>query len=66
MMTPYEKFRSLHQPSQYLNPGINLQQLDAIAFSINDNEATKQLKEAKQQLFKNDKGYHPGGRGNPW
>ena len=52
MMTPYEKFRSLHQPSQYLKPGINLQQLDAIAFSINDNEAAKQLKEAKQQLFK--------------
>jgi len=52
MMTPYEKFRSLHQPSQYLKPGINLKQLDAIAFSINDNESAKQLKEAKQQLFK--------------
>lgn len=52
MMTPYEKFRSLHRPSQYLKPGINLKQLDAIAFSINDNEAAKQLKEAKLQLFK--------------
>jgi transposase InsO family protein len=52
MMTPYEKFRSLHESGQYLKPGITLKQLDAIAFSINDNEAARQLKEAKQQLFK--------------
>jgi len=52
MMTPYEKFRSLHQPSQYLKPGINLKQLDAIAFSINDNESAKQFKEAKNNSLK--------------
>ena len=52
MMTPYEKFKSLDQPRQYLKPDITMNQLDAIALAINDNEAAKQLKEAKQQLFK--------------
>jgi hypothetical protein len=51
-MTPYEKFKSLDKPSQYLKPGITFKRLDAIAISINDNEAAKQLQEAKQQLFK--------------
>ena len=52
MMTPYEKFKSLDQPSQHLKPDITMNKLGAIAFSINDNEAAKQLKDAKQQLFK--------------
>jgi len=52
MMTPYEKFLSLPNPSQYLKPGMTLKQLHAIAFAITDNEAAKRLKEAKQQLFK--------------
>jgi transposase InsO family protein len=52
MMTPYEKFKSLDKPSQYLKPGITFKRLDAIAISINDNEAAKQLQEAKQKLFK--------------
>ena len=52
MMTPYEKFKSLDQPNQHLKPDITMNQLDVIAFSINDNESAKQLKEAKQQLFK--------------
>ena len=52
MMTPYEKFKSLDQPSQHLKPDITMNKLDAIAFSINDNDAAKQLKDAKQQLFK--------------
>ena len=52
MMTPYEKFLSLPKPSQYLKPGVTLEQLHAIALGITDNEAAKWLKEAKQQLFK--------------
>ena len=52
MMTPFEKFKSLDDAHQYLKPGITMEELDAIAMSINDNEAAKQLKEAKQQLFK--------------
>jgi transposase InsO family protein len=52
MMTPYEKFKSLDKPSRYLKPGNTLKRLDAIAFSINDNEAATLLNEAKQKLFK--------------
>jgi transposase InsO family protein len=52
MMTPFEKFKSLDDAHQYLKPGITMEELDAIAMSINDNEAAQQLKDAKQQLFK--------------
>ena len=52
MMTPFEKLKSLDGAQQYLKPGITLEKLDEIAMTINDNEAAKQLKEAKQQLFK--------------
>jgi transposase InsO family protein len=51
MMTPYEKFRSLDRPSQYLKRGVTFKQLDAIALAIDDNEAARQLKQAKQKLF---------------
>ncbi len=52
MMTPFEKLKSLDETQQYLKPGITLETLDAIAMKINDNEAAKRRKEAKQQLFK--------------
>jgi transposase InsO family protein len=52
MMTPFEKLKSLDGARQYLKPGTTLEKLDEIATTINDNEAAKQLKEAKQQLFK--------------
>ena len=52
MMTPYEKFRSLPRPSQYLKRGVTLKQLDAMALEITDNESAKRLKRAKQELFK--------------
>jgi hypothetical protein len=52
MMTPFEKFKSLDEAHQYLKPGITMEELDAIAMSINDYEAAQRLKEAKQQLFK--------------
>jgi transposase InsO family protein len=52
MMTPFEKLKSLEGARQYLKPGITLEKLDEIAMTINDNEAAKRLKEAKQQLFK--------------
>jgi len=51
MMTPYEKFRSLTRASQYLKRGVTFKQLDAIALAIDDNEAARQLKRAKQKLF---------------
>ena len=52
MMTPFEKLKSLEGVRQHLSPGITLKKLDEIAMAVNDNEAAKQLKEAKQQLFK--------------
>jgi len=52
MMTPYEKFRSLSKPGQYLKKGITLKQLDAFAIEMNDNDAAEQLNSAKNQLFK--------------
>jgi transposase InsO family protein len=52
MMTPYDKFKSLPQAKQYLKPGTNFKQLDDIALAVSDNEAVRQLNEARKQLFK--------------
>lgn len=52
MMTPYEKFRSLPKPSQYLKAGITLKQLDAFSDEMTDNEAAEQLNSARDLLFK--------------
>jgi len=52
MMTPYEKLKSLPDAKQYLKLGFTLQQLDDIALAISDNEAARQLNEARKQLFK--------------
>lgn len=52
MMTPYEKFRSLSRPSQYLKPGVTLKQLDAFAREMSDNDAAEQLNLARDNLFK--------------
>ena len=51
MMTPYEKLKSLPEAQTFLKAGLTFNQLDEIARTISDNEAAKQLKEAKQQLF---------------
>ncbi len=50
-MTPYEKLRSLPQVSQYLKPGITLDELDAFAREMTDNEAAEQLNLARDNLF---------------
>ena len=50
-MTPYEKLKSLPQAYTFLKAGLTFKQLDEIAVTISDNEAAKQLTEAKQQLF---------------
>jgi len=52
MMTPYEKLKSLSDAARYLKPGMTFEQLDEIALSISDNEAVKQMNEAKRELFK--------------
>ena len=52
MKTPYDKLKSLPEVDTLLKPGITFEQLDAIALSISDNEAAKQMNEAKRKLFK--------------
>lgn len=52
MSTPYDKLKSLPDAAQYLKPGITFEQLDAIAASSTDNDAAKQMNEAKHKLFK--------------
>ena len=52
MLTPYEKFRSLPRPSQYLKPGMRLKQLDAFAKEMTDIEVAEQLNLARDNLFK--------------
>lgn len=52
MMTPYEKFRSLDRPSQYLKPGITFKMLDAFATEMTDNDAAEQLNSARDHLFR--------------
>ena len=52
MMTPYDKLKSLPNAQAFLKPGLAFEQLDAIALGISDNEAAKQMNEAKRQLFK--------------
>jgi hypothetical protein len=52
LMTPYDKFKSLPNAEQYLKPGITLKQLDDMATAISDNDAAKQLNEAKLKLYK--------------
>ncbi len=52
MMTPYEKFRSLHLAEQFLKPGVTFQQLDTQARAMSDNDAAQRLDDARAILFK--------------
>lgn len=52
MMTPYEKFKSLHLAEQFLKPGISFQQLDAQANAMSDNDAAQRMNDARAGLFK--------------
>jgi transposase InsO family protein len=52
LMTPYDKLKSLPQASQYLKPGTTFQQLDDIAMQCSDNDAARQLNQARAKLFR--------------
>ncbi len=52
MMTPYEKFKSIPEAGQYLKKGITLEQLNAQAAEMSDNEAALALNNARKKLFK--------------
>lgn len=51
-LTPYEKFKSLDQASQYLKAGITFEDLDKIAYAESDNDFGKKMMQAKDELFK--------------
>ena len=51
MMTPYEKLKSLPKAKGFLKSGITFVQLDQTASRISDNEAARQLNEARKKLF---------------
>ncbi len=52
MMTPYEKFKSISKASKYLKDGITLEQLDAQAAKMSDNDAALALNNARKKLFR--------------
>jgi hypothetical protein len=53
MKTPYEKFKSIPNASQYLKAtNITLEQLDAQAAKMSDNDAAFALNNARKKLFK--------------
>lgn len=49
--TPYEKLKSLPEAAAYLKAGIDFETLDAQAQQISDNEAARQMNDAKTELF---------------
>jgi hypothetical protein len=49
-LTPYEKFRSLPSPEQYLKPGVTFDQLDFVAYALSDTEFAELMEQAKDQL----------------
>ncbi|MBV9398940.1 MAG: transposase family protein [Bryobacterales bacterium] len=57
--TPYEKFRSLSQASQYLKPGITFKQMDAWASAMSDTECAKKMNVARIRLLRRVKSESP-------
>jgi transposase InsO family protein len=51
MMTPYEKLKSLPNASTFLKPGMSFEALDAFVAATSDNEAARQMNEARSGLF---------------
>jgi transposase InsO family protein len=51
VMTPLEKLASLPEAASFLRPGVTLDQLQTEAKRLTDNEAARQLNEARRRLF---------------
>ena len=51
LMTPYEKLKSPPGAEAILKPRVTFQTLDAIALKQSDDEAARQLNQARQALF---------------
>jgi transposase InsO family protein len=52
MKTPYGKFKSIPKAGQYLKEGVTIEQLDAQAAKMSDNDAALALNNARKKLFK--------------
>ena len=50
MKTPYEKLKSLPYANQYLKPGITVEQLNAQAARMSDNDVAMALNRARRKL----------------
>lgn len=51
LMTPYEKLRSLPDAASFLRPGVTLEQLEAQARRISDNDSAARLLRERKKLF---------------
>ena len=51
IMTPWERLKSIPDYQNYLKPNITSQALDHIANAMSDNEAAKQVQQARKLLF---------------
>jgi hypothetical protein len=51
MLTPCEKLKLLPKAKDFLQPGINFEQLDSIAIAMSDTEGVRRLNEARDKLF---------------
>jgi len=51
-LTPFEKFRTLTYPEQFLKQGVTLDQLEKIARSYSDTEYAKLMQQKKADLFR--------------
>jgi len=51
-LTPFEKFRTLTTPGQFLKQGVTLDQLENIARSYSDTKYAKLMQQKKAQLFR--------------
>ena len=52
MMTPYERLKSLPGATESLKPGVSFARLDQLAHAMSDNQAAKQLNQARNKLFR--------------
>jgi len=50
-MTTYERLKSLPQAESYLRPGITLENLEAIANQMSDNQFAERMVNARSNLF---------------
>ena len=51
MMTPYEKLKLLPNASTFLKPGMSFAALDAFVAATSDNQAARQMNQARTRLF---------------